>query len=184
MIKMTKKNKLILFLLAVAVLLFCIIQFWVLPAQQAEQEAYILRQTDALTHDITAIEEFENPYVGNVGNTTGLFYALPLNNVSMKFQIDSETCALTVNYLDTVWNIGEEKVQRNLIYNSAAAMAAIDNLSKITYEFSGDSFSFDRAQLEEYFGTPLSDLLDNQRWNDEVQSKLSSEEFCRQFYNV
>ena len=61
MIKMTKKNKLILFLLAVAVLLFCIIQFWVLPAQQAEQEAYILRQTDALTHDITAIEEFENP---------------------------------------------------------------------------------------------------------------------------
>ena len=53
----------------------------------------------------------------------------------MKFEIDSEACTLTVNYLDTVWNIGEEKVQRDLIYNSVAAMAAIDNLSGITYNF-------------------------------------------------
>lgn len=179
---MTKKSKLIFCLLAVAVILFCMIQFWVIPTRQARQEEYALKQTDALTHDISAIEDFQNSYVGDVSNTTNLFYSLPLCNISMKFQIDSDSCALTVNYLDTVWNIGKEKVQRDLIYNSAAAMAAIDNLSEITYEFSGDAYSFDRAQMEDIFGSPLSNLLDEERWIREVQDKLSSKEFCQQFY--
>lgn len=180
--KMTKKSKLMICLLAVAVILFCMIQFWALPARRARQEEYTLHQTDALTHDISAIEEFQNSYVGDASNTTNLFYSLPLCNISMKFQIDSDACALTVNYLDTVWNIGEEKVQRDLIYNSAAAMAAIDNLSEITYEFSGNSYSFDREQMEDIFGAPLSNLLDQERWKSEVQDQLSSKEFCRHFY--
>lgn len=86
-------------------------------------------QTDALTHDISVVEDYKTSYIGNANNVSGLFEVLPLNNVSMKFEINSEDCTLTVNYLDTVWNIGEEKVQRNLVYNSVAAMAAIDNLS-------------------------------------------------------
>lgn len=139
--------------MAIAVILFCVIQFWIIPAKQARQNEYALNQTDALTHDISAIENCKSSYVGDANNTANLFYSLPLCDISMKFQIDSETCALTVNYLDTVWNIGEEKVQRDLIYNSVAAMAAIDNLSEITYEFSGDSYSFDREQMEDMFGS-------------------------------
>ena len=179
---MTKKNKLILCLIAVAAVLFYLIQFWILPAIKARGEEYTLRQTDALTHDITAVEKFKNPYLGNVSNTTQLFYALPLNNVPMKFQIDSDTCTLTVNYLDTVWNIGEETVQRDLVYNSIAAMAAIDNLSGITYAFSGDSYTFTRARLEEILGAPLSALLDKETWAAKVQDRISSESFCRQFF--
>lgn len=90
----------------------------------------------------------------------------------MKFQIDSDACTLTVNYLDTVWNIGKEKVRRDLIYNSVAAMAAIDNLSDITYEFSGDSYSFDREQIEDIFGSPLSNLFEEGKWISNVQNKL------------
>ncbi|MCI9199360.1 MAG: DUF4825 domain-containing protein [Lachnospiraceae bacterium] len=101
----------------------------------------------------------------------------------MKFEINSETCALTVNYLDTVWNIGEEKVQRNLIYNSVAAMAAIDNLSGITYNFSGESYSFSRKQIEEVFGSPLSELLEQEKWSNEVQDKLNSTDFVAQFFS-
>lgn len=179
---MTKKNKLIICLLAAAVILFCVIQFWAIPAREARQEEYTANQTDALTHDMSVIKDFKNSYVGNVSNTTHLFYSLPLCNIPMKFQIDSDTCALTVNYLDTVWNIGEEKVQRDLIYNSVAAMAAIDNLSEITYAFSGDTYSFDRKQMEEIFGSPLSKLLERERWVSEVRDKLSSSEFCQQFY--
>lgn len=100
----------------------------------------------------------------------------------MKFEIDSEACTLTVNYLDTVWNIGEEKVQRDLIYNSVVAMAAIDNLSGITYNFSGDSYSFERTQIEDVFGTPLSNLLEQEKWRNDVQDKLKDTDFVEQFY--
>ena len=114
---MNKKSKIIIGLLVVAVILFCLIQFWIIPTNQAKEEAYAQNQTDALTHDITSIEDYKSPYIGNASNVSNLFWNLPLNNVDMKFEIDSDTCNLTVNYLDTVWNIGEEKVHRDLIYN-------------------------------------------------------------------
>ncbi len=105
-----------------------------------------------------------------------------MNNISKKYEIDSDNCTLTVNYLDTVWNIGEEKVHRDLIYNSAAAMAAIDNLTAITYNFAGDSYSFERKELEDMLGSPLSNLLVPEKWKEEIQTQLSSKEFCDQFY--
>lgn len=180
---MNTKDKAIIGLLTVAVILFCAIQFWFLPREEARQADYARNQTDALTHDISAIVKYRFPYVGNVSSVGNLFVHLPLGNVSQKYEIDSENCTLTVDYLDTVWNIGEEKVQRDLIYNSIAAMAAIDNLEGVTYHFSGDSYSFDRKELEERFGIPLSDLLSPETWKDAVQSQLSSPEFCEQFYS-
>lgn len=180
---MNTKDKAIIGLLTVAAILFCAIQFWFLPREEARQADYARNQTDALTHDISAIVKYHFPYVGNVSNVGNLFVHLPLGNVSQKYEIDSENCTLTVDYLDTVWNIGEEKVQRDLIYNSIAAMAAIDNLEGVTYHFSGDSYSFDRKELEERFGIPLPDLLSPETWKDAVQSQLSSPEFCEQFYS-
>lgn len=179
---MNKKNKVIIGLLAVAVVLFCAIQFWIIPANQAEQAEYTRNQTDALTHDISSIEDYRSPYMGNASNISRLFEHLPLGNISKKYEMDSDNFALTVSYLDAVWNIGEEKVQRDLIYNSVASMAAIDNLSEITYHFSGTSYSFERQDIENMFGTPLSDLLSPENWEEEVQSQLVSTEFCQQFY--
>ena len=180
---MNKKSKVIICLFLIAVLLFCLIQFGIIPANREKQAEYARNQTDALTHDITSIEEYQTPYIGNANNICNLFYSLPLNNVSMKFEIDSETCSLTVNYLDTVWNIGEEKVQRDLIYNSVAAMAAIDNLSEITYNFSGEDYSFSRKQIENVFGSPLSELLEKEKWSKEVQDNLNSTDFIKKFFD-
>lgn len=70
---MNKKNVLIICLLAVAAILFCTIQFGIIPYQQAQKAEYIKNQTDALTHDITSIEKFKNPYVGNASNIGNLF---------------------------------------------------------------------------------------------------------------
>ncbi len=179
---MSKKNKIIIGLLAIGIILFCVIQFWVLPANQAKKEAYAQGQTDALTHDISAIEPYRTAYLGDADNVRELFGTLPLNNVPRQFEINSEGCTLTVNYLDTVWNIGEEKVHRDLIYNTVAAMAAIDNLSGIIYNFSGDSFSFSRTQIEELFGAPLSTLLDEETWRHDVQEKLKDTNFVEAFY--
>lgn len=180
---MRKKNILILCLLAVAILLFCTIRFGILPYNQAREAEYQQNQTDALTHDITAIQKFKNPYIGNASNTGNLFYALPLNNVPMTFEIDSKACTLTVIYSDTVQAIGAEKVRRNLIYNSAAAMAAIDNLAGITYRFSDESFSFTRTQFEDVLGSPLSDLLEPERWETDVQEPLASADFVALFFD-
>lgn len=179
---MNKKNKVIIGLLAIAIVLFCAIQFWIIPTNRAKEAEYARNQTDALTHDISVVEDYRTPYVGNASNTCGLFEVLPLSNISKKFEINSEDCILTVNYLDTVWNIGEEKVQHDLVYNSVAAMAAIDNLSGITYNFSGNSYSFTRKQIEDVFGTPLSNLLKQENWNEEVQSKLKDMDFVGQFF--
>ncbi len=100
----------------------------------------------------------------------------------MNFEIDSKACILTVNYLDTVRNIGEEKVRRDVVYNSIAAMAAIDNLSGITYHFYDSSYSFTREQIEAIYGASLSDLLDENNWRENVQDKVSDKEFVGQFF--
>ena len=180
--KMSKKNKIIICLLIVAAILFCTIKFWAIPANRARRAEYVRNQTDALTHEISTILDYKSPYIGDAVNIGNLFGILPLNNVSMNFEINSETCALTVNYFDTVWNIGEEKVHRDLIYNSAAAMAAVDNLSELTYNFSGGSYSFNRERMEEVFGSPLSELLEQGNWSKEVQNKLNSLDFVGQFF--
>ena len=179
---MNKKKKMIIGLLAVAVVLFCLNRFWMIPDNQGKKEAYAQNQTDALTHDISAIEDYRTAYLGDANNVRELFGTLPLNNISRQFEINSDDCALTVNYLDTVWNIGVDKVQRDLIYNTVAAMAAIDNLSEITYNFSGDSYSFERTQIEDVFGTPLSNLLEQEKWSNDVQDKLKDTDFVEQFY--
>lgn len=179
---MNKKSKMIIGLLAVAAVLFCTIEFWIIPSNQAKQEAYAQNQTDALTHDISVVQEYKTPYVGNATKVTGLFHVLPLQDVSMNFEIDSKACILTVNYLDTVRNIGEEKVRRDVVYNSVAAMAAIDNLSGITYHFYDSSYSFTREQIEVIYGASLSDLLDENNWRENVQDKVSDKEFVGQFF--
>lgn len=180
---MNKKNIIIICLLAVGILLFCTIRFVILPANERKQMQSAENQTDALTHDIAAVYEFKSAYVGDAVNSSHLFYALPLNNVSMTFEIDPDTCGLTVNYLETVDAIGEEKVLRDLVYNAAAAMAAIDNLSSITYQFTGDTYTFDRQQLEKIFGAPLSALLEEDVWSEKVQVRLNDADFVGQFYS-
>lgn len=179
---MNKKSKAIIGLLAIGIVLFCAIQFWFLPANRTKQAEYIRNQTDALTHDISVVEDYKTSYIGDANNVRGLFEVLPLNNISMNIEINSEDCVLTVNYLDTVWNIGEEKVRRDLVYNSVAAMAAVDNLSGITYNFSGDRYSFTREQMESTFAAPLSNLLEQEEWSERVQNRLSDTNFIGHFF--
>ncbi|MGC4017887.1 MAG: DUF4825 domain-containing protein [Muricomes sp.] len=179
---MNKKNKIIIGLLLIAVILFSAIQFWILPTERAKQVEYARNQTDALTNDISEVENYKSPYIGNSSNIINLFGTLPLNNLPMKFEINSDDCSLSVNYSDSIGIVGEEKVKQDLIYNSVAAMAAVDNLSQITYNFSDNSYSFDRQQIENILGSPLSGLLDKKIWNKQVQSKLSAVEFVNQFF--
>ncbi|MDP4132973.1 MAG: DUF4825 domain-containing protein [Bacillota bacterium] len=179
---MNKKNKAIIVLLVIGALAFCTIRFIIIPHNNAKQEQYNANQNDSLTHDIANVLRYKSAYVGDSSNDANLFYHLPLSSVSMKFQINPDDCSLTVNYLDTVWNIGEGKVHRDLVYNSAAAMALIDNLKQITYEFSGATFVFTREKIENSFGSDLSSFLDKETWNKKIQSRLNDSDFVSSFY--
>lgn len=179
---MNKRNIIIVSLLAVAVILFCCIRFWLIPLKEEKNAKYEKEQADALTHSIESINSYKSPFMGDASNIGNLFYHLPMNDVAMDFEIHSETYALTINYKDTAENTGKEKVLRNLAYNSIAAMAAIDNLDSITYHFTELSYSFTRKQIEDIFGSPLSNLLEPAVWKEKVQNNLKSKEFIEQFY--
>ena len=99
------------------------------------------------------------------------------------FEINSDTRSLTVNYSDSIGVVGEERIKKNMVYNSIAAMSAIDNLSEITYNFSDNSYFFDRGTIKRILGNPLSELLDKEIWDNQVQSKLNSNDFIRQFFD-
>ncbi|MEG2012692.1 MAG: DUF4825 domain-containing protein [Anaerovoracaceae bacterium] len=182
MSKISKKSKIIVALLVIGALLFVIVRFVVIPMNLEKAAKYQREQMDSLTHHIESVFEYESQYIGDNVNTGNLFNNLPMYNVSKRFEIDSAECNITVSYLDTVWNIGKEKVQRDLIYNSIASFALVDNLEKIAYKFPGESFSFERSKFEKMFGKPLSKLLDEKTWNDRVQTKLHDEKFVTTFY--
>lgn len=182
MSKISKKSKIIVALLVIGALLFVIVRFVLIPMNIEKEAKYQREQMDSLTHHIESVFEYKTQYIGDNVNTGNLFNNLPMYNVSKKFEIDSTECNITVSYLDTVWNIGEEKVQRDLVYNSIASFALVENLEEITYKFSGESFTFERSQFKEMFGKPLSKLLDKKTWSDRVQSKLHDEKFVAIFY--
>ncbi len=179
---MNKRNKVIIALLVLGVLAFGAVEFVIVPQNNAMQAEYASNQNDALTHDIESVMEYKSLYMGDNSNDANLFYHLPLNSVAMKFQIDADEYALTVNYLDTVGNIGEDKVHRDIVYNSIAAMALIDNLEQITYEFSGDTYVFTREKIENFTEKELSLLLDKETWNEKIQSKISDKDFINSFF--
>lgn len=110
------------------------------------------------------------------------FFKLPLGNIQKKFQIDSDNCTITVYYLETVWDIGEEKLHRDLVYNAVAAMASIDNMTAVTYKFPDESFTITREQIEAVFGKDLSSLLKEEIWKEKVQNKLADKNFTESFY--
>lgn len=176
------RNKIIIALISAAAIFTCLTLFVIIPSNQKNQAEYEAAQQDALTHDITAVESYKSPYIGNASNSTQIFYKLPLGNIQKKFQIDSDNCTITVYYLETVWDIGEEKLHRDLVYNAVAAMASIDNMTAVTYKFPDESFTITREQIEAVFGKDLSSLLKEEIWKEKVQNKLADKNFTESFY--
>ncbi len=179
---MNKKNQIIVGLLVIASISFVIFQFLILPAQQKELDIYHQNQTDALSHDITSIKKFQHPYIGNTSNVINLFNRLPLNHIDMKFAINSNQKTLTVKYSGNTKNIGTSKIQRDLLYNSVVAMATIDNLSAITYNFRDNSYQFGRDEIESIFSEPLSTLLESEQFQQKLNTKLKDDQFLRELF--
>lgn len=140
------------------------------------------KQDDCFTHDITYIYKYKSPYVGDPVNTNSLVGALPLHCTESMIQIEASPIGLTVNYLAPIWDIGREKVKRNIVYNAIAIMGTIDNITYVTFEFSGDSYMFTREECENILGNPLCEFIRDTEWNLKIKSNMGNDEFLNQFY--
>ena len=178
---MQRKNIWIVSLLVLGAALLAAVVFWLLPVQERQQEQTRTAQTDARTHDFSAVAAYASPYVGDNSNTVNLFYHLPLGDVPSRFEIEQDT-QLRVRYQAAAAELGTDKVRRDLVYDSAAAFALIDNLDAVTYVFPDGSYAFTRAQVEALLGAPLSALRDGTAMHDRVQARLDDADFVASFY--
>ncbi len=178
---MQRKNIWIVSLLVLGAALLAAVVFWLLPAQERQQEQTRAAQTDARTHDFSAAAAYASPYVGDNSNTVNLFYHLPLGDAPAHFEIENDT-QLRVRYQIAAAELGTDKVRRDLVYDSAAAFALIDNLDAVTYVFPDASYAFTRAQTEALLGAPLSALRDGTAMHDRVQARLDDADFVASFY--
>lgn len=169
---MKNRDRLIIGLLAVGVIFFAAIQFVIIPHNNANEKAYAAAQQEPATHDLSSILPYKSRYMGDASNDANLFYHLPLCNIGMSFGVDSTNYRLEVDYKETVENIGEEKVQSALLYNSTAAFALISNLNAIEYNFTGASYEVKRTDIEALY-SGFGTVLQKSNWKTSVQDKMN-----------
>lgn len=181
---MNKLGKWIFILFGAGLILSGIVQFVIIPKQDAAAEQYENEQKHPLTHDLDYIIGYKNDYMGNASNTTQLFYHLPLGETVKDFELDSDDLEVMVHYDNSVKNIGTVKLQQNLVYNSTAAFALIANLEKITYHFRDETFSIDRKAVEKLYGG-LGNLIENKDiWNKRVRDPLADKNVIKERFSL
>ncbi len=178
---MKNRNRIIICLLVIGIVLFTAVQFIVIPHNKAERDRYLAAQQEPATHDISSILKYKNEYMGNAANDAELFRNLPLSSVEMNFELFPDNLELEVNYKETVWNIGEEKVKSSLLYNSTAAFALINNLKVIDFNFSGASYQVKRADIESLY-PDFSNILEKENWSNYVQNKMNDPQYIKNVF--
>lgn len=169
---MEKRRIIIVLLLIIGILGYIVTDFVIRPKQEKQETKYKLEQQDALTHDFKNVLKYENKYMGNASNISNLNNSLPLSNISHVNELNSDKLEYIINYKETVWGIGEEKVKADLIYNATANFVLIGNLQAITFNFTGNTYAIKRSDVQNWYDTELKTLLDETKWKKEVQGKL------------
>lgn len=174
---MKTRNKIIVCLAIIGMVLFGSVHYVVIPQNNQRKNQYIAEQQNPKTHDLNSILKYKNKYMGNASNIVNLFHTLPLNNIEMSFELFPDKLTFNVNYKDTIENINEDKVNRILIYNSTASFALIDNLQAINYNFTDTKYKVLRSDVEKWYGGDLSGLLKKEEWKSKVQDKIENNKY-------
>ncbi len=176
---MKTRSKIILCLLVIAVVLFGAVQGIIVPKLVRSGQQSGIKLQDPSTHDFDSILKYKNKYMGNASNFANLFYSLPLNDVEMTFHLFPEELTGEVNYKKTINAIGEDKVERAIIYNATTAFVLIDNLEAVAFNFEGSSYKVLRSDVEKWYGVNLQTLAEKSVWEKTVQNKLSDDDYVQ-----
>ncbi|WP_301169893.1 DUF4825 domain-containing protein [Brevibacillus nitrificans] len=170
---MAARNKVIVALAMVGVLLLVYIQGVLIPNKLERERRYEQEQQSPQTHDVNTILPYKSQYMGDASNLTNLFAHLPLNGVKRTFQLYPDDLTMEINYLEKVADVGEEQVNSALLYNSIAAFALIDNLQTIRYRFPDAIYQLSRGDVQQLLHVDLAaELLEQQTWKNEVQGRI------------
>ena len=136
---------------------------------------------------IDNIIKYKNNYVGNNSNTGNLINNLPLSEYGYVFEIDSVNLELTVDYYITDWYINEHHyLEKSLLYNSVSIFSLIDNVEKLTFNFSGKSYKVNRKQIEELYPN-YDDIVSNEinknNFNKYLENKMNDNDFVETIFN-
>lgn len=178
---MKTRNKIIIALSILGVVLFGFVQGVVIPKNNEKELQYIKQQQNPTTHDLDSIFKYKSKYMGDFSNFANLVNKLPLNNIERSFELFSDKLIAQVNYKDSIENISEEEVIKALLYNSTAAFALIDNLQGINYNFIGTNFMILRSDVEKWYGGDLPRFLKKDEWKSKVQDKLTDKDYVNDF---
>lgn len=136
---------------------------------------------------IENIIQYKNKYVGNNSNDSHLIDNLPLAEYGYVFEIDSENLGLTIDYHVTDWYINENHyLEKSLLYNSVSIFILIDNVETIKFNFSGESYTVNRKQIETLYPN-FKDIVDNginqNNFNKYLENKLNDNNFVESIFS-
>lgn len=136
---------------------------------------------------IEALLKYKSAYMGDNTNTGHLIGALPLAEDGFVFEMDPDRRALTVDYHRTAWYDNDDAyVQKALVYNSVVAFLLIENLDVVTANFSGDTVTTTRVQVEarypDYEKLMKHGAVDTVAFDRLVEAKMNDYDFVNQVY--
>lgn len=94
---------------------------------------------------------------------------------------------LTIDYHITGWYINENQyLEKCLIYNTVSIFSLIDNVEYIIFNFSGESYTVTRKQIEElypHFQDIVNDKVHKDKFNQYVENKMNDYEFVKDTFD-
>ncbi|MCM3134135.1 DUF4825 domain-containing protein [Paenibacillus polysaccharolyticus] len=169
---MNRKNGWIVSLFIIGLLSLVVVEGFINPKIAADQRQYEAGQNSPLTHDFTALAQYENAYMGNFSNLSHLNQSLPLHKQLDGYQLFPETLTAQINYSLNTDKMDAVQLDRILVYNALANFVLIDNLEQIVYQFKDTQVVFERKLAEQWAGTELRTLQNSERWDSIVRQKL------------
>ncbi|MGN1370735.1 MAG: DUF4825 domain-containing protein [Candidatus Coprovivens sp.] len=135
---------------------------------------------------IDNIIKYKNKYIGNNSNDGNLINNLPLSEYGYVFEIDSVNLELIIDYHITDWYINENYyLEKTLLYNSVSIFSLINNVEKITFNFSGKSYNISRKQIEKLYPN-YSDIISNginkDNFNKYLENKMNDNDFVKNIF--
>ncbi|MBC8532205.1 DUF4825 domain-containing protein [Gehongia tenuis] len=174
-----QRNRVIILLAAAAILLTAIVYAYIIPAQDARTEAYNKAQKDPLTHDLGSILPYKSDYMGDAPNISQLLYRLPLADVPVSLELDSEHLWVQVHYEASSSDYKEEKLHQALVYNAAAIFSLIRNVNGVEFSFSDVTYRVARMDLMRNWDISSEELLDPETWKNQLQDRLKRPGFLQ-----
>lgn len=107
-------------------------------------------------HDLSTIDQYRNPYVGDASNTSTLVYSLPLGASAeyISLGVDSVTVQVPAGTLK------ESDAANKAAYSSLVIIATIDNVNAVYFYDVASEMAVTRSALTEHFMTQdLASLL-------------------------